>query len=147
MTKQEWADSFGVDPSEVKSRVSTINGTPQVDYYTKELTDIPGEIFSGIGQGINGIGQGIASLFKPQSSDNGFRSSPPPSYTPSYGGNGGGGRNDTSTQASNTTPQTPVTVASATPETPMALGTGIDYTPRKYNPGNIVVRTPSYRLS
>jgi len=140
MTKQEWADSFGVDPSEVKSRVSTINGTPQVDYYTKELTDIPGEIFSG-------IGQGISSLFKPQSSDNGFRSSPPPSYTPSYGGNGGGGRNDTSTQASNTTPQTPVTVASATPETPVALGTGIDYTPRKYNPKNIVVRTPSYRLS
>jgi hypothetical protein len=145
MTKQQWADSFGVDPSEVKARVSTINGTPQVDYYTKELTDIPGDI-------IKGFGEGITSLFKPQSSDNGFRSSPPPSYTPSYGGNGGGGRNDTPTQASNTIPQTPVTVApvtvaSATPETPVALGTGIDYTPRKYNPGNIVVRTPSYRLS
>jgi len=145
MTKNQWADYFKVDPSEVKARISTINGAPQVDYYSKELSDIPGEI-------IRGIGEGITSLFKPQSSDNGFRSSPPPSYTPSYGGNGGGGRNDTSTQASNTTPQTPVTVApvtvaSATPETPVALGTGIDYTPRKYNPGNIVVRTPSYRLS
>jgi hypothetical protein len=150
MTKQEWADSFGVDPSEVKARVSTINGAPQVDYYSKELSDIPGEILKGIGEGIGSLFGNRDVNKMPQGS-----SVRDPRFLDMFSGSGreapiteSRGNDKISVNAnSNMATQAPVTVASATPETPVALGTGIDYTPRKYNPGNIVVRTPSYRLS
>ena len=50
-----------VTPDQVKSRISTINGVPQVEFYQKEIYDIPGEMVSGL------VG-GIANLFKPAES-------------------------------------------------------------------------------
>jgi hypothetical protein len=43
LTKEKWASQMQVDPDTVKARVSTMNGVPQVDWYTKGLD----EIFSG----------------------------------------------------------------------------------------------------
>jgi hypothetical protein len=148
MTKNQWADYFNVDPSEVKARVSTINGAPQVDYYSKELSDIPGEILKGIGEGIGSLFGNRDVNKMPQGS-----SVRDPRFLDMFSGSGrevpitesrGNDKISVNANSNMAAPVEPIKVASATPEVPVALGTGIDYTPRKYNPSRLLVPTSNY---
>lgn len=57
-TPESYAETMRIPVDQVKSRISTINGVPQVEFYQKELYDIPGEMVSNLFSGIGG-------LFKP----------------------------------------------------------------------------------
>ena len=87
MDKQQYADKFANgDPNAVKERIIYDNGQPKVDYYTKDLTQA---LF---GDPLKALQTGISGLFKPSTSDNGFRSSvtqPTDNAAPTYGGHGG----------------------------------------------------------
>ena len=87
MDKQQYADEFANgDPNAVKERIIYDNGQPKVDYYTKDLTQA---LF---GDPLKALQTGISGLFKPSTSDNGFRSSvtqPTDNAAPTYGGHGG----------------------------------------------------------
>jgi hypothetical protein len=53
--KQWYADQFaGGDISKVKSRITDFGEGPVVDYYTKDLAEVPGDIISGL---LGGIGK------------------------------------------------------------------------------------------
>lgn len=136
-TPESYAEKFtGGDLSQVQSRISTINGFPQVEFFSKDLGTA---LFS---DPLKAVGEGIASLFKPKSSDNGFRSSPPPSFTPSYGG--GGNKGETAPQASYPAPAPQVVAALETPQNPVYT-TGIDYQRRNYVPrGSVATRSIAY---
>ena len=70
MDKQQYADQFaGGDVNAVKERIIYDNGQPKVDYYTKDLGQA---LFS---DPLKALGTGLGGLFKPSTSDNGFRSS------------------------------------------------------------------------
>jgi hypothetical protein len=70
MDKSQYTAQFSPnDPSAVKERIIYDNGQPKVDYYTKDLGQA---LFS---DPLKALGEGIGGLFKPSSSDNGFRSS------------------------------------------------------------------------
>lgn len=47
LTKEEWAAQMQVDPETVKARITTMNGEPQVDWYTKGLDEALGEMLTG----------------------------------------------------------------------------------------------------
>jgi hypothetical protein len=87
MDKQQYADKFANgDPNAVKERIIYDNGQPKVDYYTKDLNQA---LF---GDPLKALQTGISGLFKPSTSDNGFRSSvtqPTDNAAPTYGGHGG----------------------------------------------------------
>jgi len=87
MDKQQYADEFANgDPNAVKERIIYDNGQPKVDYYTKDLSQA---LF---GDPLKALQTGISGLFKPSTSDNGFRSSvtqPTDNAAPTYGGHGG----------------------------------------------------------
>ena len=57
-TPESYAETMRIPVDQVKSRISTINGVPQVEFYQKEIYDIPGEMVSNLFSGIGG-------LFKP----------------------------------------------------------------------------------
>ena len=135
------------DVSKVQSRITNMNGFPQVEFFSKGLDQIAGEIVGGIAGAPAAIASGIGSLFKqkPTSSDNGFRSSPgtPWSGASSFGG-GSGGR-DYSPSGATYTNANGIPVTSKTPVvTPTApvYTTGMDLSRRKYIP-NVSVETKS----
>jgi hypothetical protein len=136
-TPESYAQKFtDGDVSQVQSRISYVNGFPQVEFFSKDLGTA---LFS---DPLKAAGGGIASLFKPKSSDNGFRSSPPPSFTPSYGG--GGNKGETAPQASYPAPVPQAVAALETPQNPVYT-TGIDYQRRNYVPrGSVATRSIAY---
>jgi hypothetical protein len=136
-TPESYAQKFtDGDVSQVQSRISYVNGFPQVEFFSKDLGTA---LFS---DPLKAAGEGIASLFKPKSSDNGFRSSPPPSFTPSYGG--GGNKGEIAPQASYPAPAPQAVAALETPQNPVYT-TGIDYQRRNYVPrGSVATRSIAY---
>jgi len=58
-TPESYAEAMRIPLDQVKSRISTMNGIPQVEFYQKELTDIPAEM-------VSGLFGGVASLFAPK---------------------------------------------------------------------------------
>ena len=161
MTKEEWASNFGVDPSEVKARISTINGAPQVDYYSKDLLSIPGDMVKNIGEGIGSLfgGRDVSKLPQgssvrdPQLSDM-FTGPTRADYGPygnmtleqyrkEYGGNGGYTDTGTSAPVTTTSSLSPTASTPAAQELVASMPT-MDYHIRKYRPGRLVVETPDY---
>ena len=49
------AQGVDVTPEQLKARIINDNGQQKVDYYTKELSDIPGDMLKALGTGIGGL--------------------------------------------------------------------------------------------
>jgi hypothetical protein len=137
-TPESYAQKFtDGDVSKVQSRISSMNGFPQVEFFAKGLDEK-------FGEGVRDLVTGIGSIFKPQSSDNGFRSSPSPSFTSSYGG--GGNKGETVRQSSYPAPAAASQTVAAleTPQNPVYT-TGIDLLRKKYIPrGSVATRSNAY---
>lgn len=83
--KQAYADQFaGGDISKVKTRIFDFGEGPVVDYYVKDWSDVPGQLVSGILEGVGNLASAIV---------NPFQTTPytPPETRPSEGGGAGGG--------------------------------------------------------
>lgn len=64
LTKEQWAEEMQVDPNTVKARITTMNGEPQVDWYTKGLDEALMEMVTGPFNAISGalgFGKGQAA--------------------------------------------------------------------------------------
>ena len=86
--KQAYADQFaGGDISKVQTRIFDFGEGPVVDYYVKDWSSVPGEIVSGILEGVSNVASAIV---------NPFQTTPytPPETRPSEGGGAGGGTGD-----------------------------------------------------
>ena len=65
-TPETYAQKFtDGDVSKVQSRITNMNGFPQVEFFSKGLDQIAGEIFSGIAGAPAAIASGIGNIFTP----------------------------------------------------------------------------------
>ena len=125
------ASALGVDPSELKSRIVNYDGKQKVDYYTKGLDQVLGEMISGPFKAIGNLfGGGNYDL------KNGYSITPSgdviktPVYTAPAGGGGGGGGGMSQAAA---TPVAPV-VAAAPVAAPVVPPQALAAFKRKYVP-------------
>jgi hypothetical protein len=151
MTKEEWASEFNVDPSEVKERISTINGAPQVDFYTKDLGQaLFGDPMKAVGEGISSLFGGsdvnklphgsyvrdrrFSDIFSPTESSRGYGPNGDMTYEEYLKEYGGKDRTESQKQASNDPSNKPATQPPAEPVYTTGIDTAIRNYVKKYNP-------------
>lgn len=90
--KAQVAAALGVDPSQLQSRIVNYDGSQKVDYFTKGLDQVLGDIVSGPFKALGNLfGGGNYDLKNGYSITPSGDVVPTPVYTPPTGGGGGGG--------------------------------------------------------
>ena len=86
LSKQEWADQMGADPTTVQTRLVDMGNGMQPDYYTKGLDQVFGEMVGGIAGAPSAIMSGIGNAFSPSQNYDPLTGKSRPDISPFVGG-------------------------------------------------------------
>lgn len=120
--KAQVAAALGVDPSQLQSRIVNYDGSQKVDYFTKGLDQVLGDIVSGPFKALGNLfGGGNYDLKNGYSITPSGDVVPTPVYTPPTGGGGGGGMAQTPVAAPVQAAAAPAVTTPVSPALPQAL--------------------------